>query len=153
MLTEEYTTLAFFILTNLALPFYRKTTTFNVIIYISSLIILYASFLFHANMRDIAAIIYFTSSLFFSIRQNTYFIYIMFVNIFICYIVINGSLYGYSIENFRMLFPPDVYEYLNIVNMISDVADMALSFMVIGGILFLVSKTILFIYKKKQKGV
>ena len=145
MLNKEYIILIFFMLVNLALPFYRRAAICNVVIYILSFITLYTTFLFYSNMRDIAIIIYFISSLFISIRQNIYFIYVVFVNIFICYVVINATLYGYSIENFNMIFPPDVYENLNIVNMISDVANMALLSMLIGCIFFVVSKIIIFV--------
>lgn len=151
MLRNEYITLFFFIMANLTLPFHKKTTCYNTFIYILALITLYTSFLFYSNMRDTAIIIYFIVSLFFSFRQNIYFLYIMFVNIFICYIVINGTLYGYNIENFNMIFPPAVYEHLNIVNMISDVADMALLFMVIGCIFFLALKIIIIIKKWKNR--
>lgn len=102
-------------------------------------------------MRDMAIIIYFIFSLFFAMRQNIYFIYVIFVNIFICYIVINGTLHGDSIQNFNMIFPPDAYENINIVNMISDVADMALLFIVIGCIFFIVSLIIIFINKKNDE--
>lgn len=148
MLNKEYIILIFFILINLALPFYKRTAIRNVFIYIPLFIILYTTFLFYSNMRDPAIIIYFIYSLFFSIRQNIYFIYVIFVNIFICYIVINATLYGYSIENFNMIFPPDVYENLNIVNMISDAANMALLFMLIGCIFFVVSR--IFINEKNR---
>lgn len=148
MLNKEYIILIFFILINLALPFYKRTAIRNVFIYILLFIILYTTFLFYSNMRDPAIIIYFIYSLFFSIRQNIYFIYVIFVNIFICYIVINATLYGYSIENFNMIFPPDVYENLNIVNMISDAANMALLFMLIGCIFFVVSR--IFINEKNR---
>ena len=151
MLRNEYITLFFFIMANLTLPFHKKTTRYNTFIYILALINLYTSFLFYSNMRDTAIIIYFIVSLFFSFRQNIYFLYIMFVNIFICYIVINGTLYGYNIENFNMIFPPAVYEHLNIVNMISDVADMALLFMVIGCLFFVVSRGIVFITKRIKR--
>lgn len=152
MLDKEYLILVVFVLLNLALPFYRRAAICNVIVYISSLVFLYSAFIFYSNMRDVAIIIYFISSLFFSIRQNMYFVYVAFVNMFICYVVINATLYGGSIESFTMLFPPDAYENVNTVNMISDVACTALSFMVIGGLFFVVSRSIVFI-TKRIKGI
>lgn len=149
MLDKEYLILIVFVLLNFVLPFYRVTAIYNAIVYILSFIILYTAFLFYSNMRDVAIIIYFVSSLFFAIRQNVYFIYVVFVNMFICYVVINATLYGDSIQNFTMIFPPDAYENINIVNMISDVACMALSFMVIGCVFFVVSRLIIFITKKQ----
>lgn len=149
MLDKEYLILIVFVLLNLALPFYRRTAIYNAIIYILSFIVLYVAFLFYSNMRDMAIIIYFVTSLFFAVRQNIYFVYVVFVNMFICYVVINATLYGDSIESFTMLFPPDAYENVNIVNMISDVACMALSFMVVGCIFFVVSRITIFIMKKQ----
>lgn len=151
MLDKEYLILVVFVLLNLALPFYRRASICNVIVYISSFVFLYVVFLFYSNMRDMAIIIYFVSSLFFSIRQNMYFIYVAFVNMFICYVVINATLYGDSIESFTMLFPPDAYENVNTVNMLSDVACMALSFMVIGCLFFVVSRGIVFITKRIKR--
>lgn len=151
MLDKEYLILVVFVLLNLALPFYRRDAICNVIVYISSLVFLYSAFLFYSNMRDVAIIIYFVSSLFFSIRQNMYFVYVALVNMFICYIVINATLYGDSIESFIMLFPPDAYENVNTVNMISDVACMALLFMVIGCLFFVVSRGIVFITKRIKR--
>ena len=149
MLDKEYLILIVFVLLNFVLPFYRGTAIYNAIVYILSFIILYTAFLFYSNMRDVAMIIYFVSSLFFAIRQNVYFIYVVFINMFICYVVINATLYGDSIQSFTMIFPPDAYENINIVNMISDVACMALSFMVIGCVFFVVSRLIIFITKKQ----
>lgn len=80
-----------------------------------------------------------------------YFIYVAFVNMFICYVVINATLYGDSIESFTMLFPPDAYENVNTVNMLSDVACMALLFMVIGCLFFVVSRGIVFITKRIKR--
>ena len=114
MLDKEYLILIVFVLLNFVLPFYRVTAIYNAIVYILSFIILYTAFLFYSNMRDVAMIIYFVSSLFFAIRQNVYFIYVVFINMFICYVVINATLYGDSIQSFTMIFPPDAYENINI---------------------------------------
>lgn len=65
MLDKEYLILVVFVLLNLALPFYRRASICNVIVYISSFVFLYVAFLFYSNMRDMAIIIYFVSSLFF----------------------------------------------------------------------------------------
>lgn len=145
MLTKEYIVLGIFILANLALPFYRMAAICHVIVYIVSFAILYISFLFYRHLGYMAIIIYSIASLFFIVRRNVYFLYIIFVNLFICYIIIGGTLYGHSISNFYILFPPEVYDYVNILNMIYDTTDAVSFFGIIGCIFFIIVKSVNFI--------
>jgi hypothetical protein len=147
-MSSEYAILLLFAAVNIAAPFYRPALTYNVIVYLASLVLLYTAFLFWGTLCSISTFIYCLVSIFF-FRRKLHVLYLTFANLFLCHVVIDHTLGDRGELTIPMLLSPDIYE--NVMSMISDTASIAYAFMIIGAPIFLIIKLFTYFYRGRVR--
>jgi hypothetical protein len=158
---DDYIVLLLFAAVNLAVLFLRNTFSIGSIIYIVSLVLLYSSFIFlygflyniflfgWKNLKEVATILYCIASAYCIIKKNNILLLpITFANLFLCHVVIVHTTGGTADMTFSMFFDP--YNDERILNTISDTAGIAMVFMGIGVLIFLLVQLLIYVSKKEK---
>jgi hypothetical protein len=146
---SEYAILMLFVAVNFVAPFYQPTLSPDVVVYLTSLVLLYVSFLFWGNLCSVTTILYCLTSFYFLIRWKLRVSYLAFANLFLCHVVISHTLGGAGGLTLSMLFAPE--PYANVMSMVSDTAFIAYGFMIVGVPIFLLVRLFMYIGRNSSR--
>jgi hypothetical protein len=159
---NAYLILLLFVAVNLTALFYRRSFSINAAVYLATLVLLYASFLFLDGiiynmfhfwwkyLKSVATLLYCLASLYCIIKEKRILLLsLAFVNLFLCHVVINHTTGGNADMTFSMFLDPDNDE--RVVNTVSDTAGIALVFMGIGLPIFLLVRFFMYIGRNRSR--
>jgi hypothetical protein len=161
-MNSEYVGLLLFAAVNMAALFYRRAFSYGALVYLATLILLYAAclclvgFLYTAlhfwwNDLDTAAtLLYCFASAYCIIKEKRIVLLpFVFANLFLCHVVIYHTTGGTADLTLSMLFY-HYYDDIRVMNTVSDTGGIALVFMGIGVPVFLLVQLIAYIIAKKE---